>query len=142
MKAQNILYLLKRDLWPIFSHFLPNLYIFSLWTRGHTSVTTRNFCWTNKNDNNYYLSIFQARDYMLTKDLNKYIKPTLQWLLDQRLASGNLPSSISSPTDKLVQWCHGAPGFVPLCIKAYQVTIISFTLNQNQDSHHIIGPFV
>lgn len=59
---------------------------------------------------------------MMTKDLNKYVKPTLDWLLDKRFVSGNIPSSMGSPTDRLVQWCHGAPGFVPLCIKAYQVS--------------------
>ncbi|CAB9500552.1 LanC-like protein 2 [Seminavis robusta] len=35
--------------------------------------------------------------------------------------SGNLRSSIGSTHDKLVHWCHGAPGHVLLLAKAHQV---------------------
>ncbi|XP_078377053.1 lanC-like protein 2 isoform X3 [Oculina patagonica] len=35
--------------------------------------------------------------------------------------SGNFPSSLESETDKLIHWCHGAPGAVHLMVKAYQV---------------------
>ncbi|GBF88577.1 hypothetical protein Rsub_01292 [Raphidocelis subcapitata] len=34
------------------------------------------------------------------------------------LQSGNLPSSLGSREDRLVQWCHGAPGLIPTMIKA------------------------
>lgn len=54
--------------------------------------------------------------------MQNYIKPTLDWLMRQQLSSGNFPSSLESKSrDRLVQWCHGAPGFVPLCLLAYQV---------------------
>lgn len=33
------------------------------------------------------------------------------------LPSGNMKSSIHSTRDKLVQWCHGAPGFVALLLE-------------------------
>lgn len=33
-------------------------------------------------------------------------------LLDQQFPSGNFPSSLPAGTDRLVQFCHGAPGFV------------------------------
>ncbi|CAH0701826.1 unnamed protein product [Spodoptera exigua] len=66
--------------------------------------------------------LLQARSYINIKDIRKYIKPTLDWLMNQRFQSGNFPSSMGSNSgDKLVQWCHGAPGFVPLCILAHQV---------------------
>ncbi|CAH0720806.1 unnamed protein product, partial [Brenthis ino] len=40
----------------------------------------------------------------------------------QQYPSGNFPSSLGSKSsDRLVQWCHGAPGFVPLCVLANQV---------------------
>ncbi len=39
-------------------------------------------------------------------------------LLGVAFASGNLPSSLPVGTDKLVHWCHGATGFIPLLILA------------------------
>lgn len=35
-------------------------------------------------------------------------------LLQMPCPSGNFPSSLGKKTDSLVQWCHGAPGFIPL----------------------------
>ncbi|XP_050345260.1 glutathione S-transferase LANCL1-like [Nymphalis io] len=66
--------------------------------------------------------LLQGRSYINADDIRSYIKPTLDWLLNQRFPSGNFPSSLkSSSGDRLVQWCHGAPGFVPLCLLAYQI---------------------
>ncbi|CAH1646094.1 unnamed protein product [Spodoptera littoralis] len=66
--------------------------------------------------------LLQARSYINIKEIRNYIKPTLDWLMNQRFQSGNFPSSLGSTSgDKLVQWCHGAPGFVALCILAHQV---------------------
>ncbi|XP_023948464.2 glutathione S-transferase LANCL1 [Bicyclus anynana] len=63
-----------------------------------------------------------TRAYIDVKDIQDLIKPAVDWLLNQQFPSGNYPSSLgSSSGDKLVQWCHGAPGFVPLCLLAYQV---------------------
>lgn len=71
------------------------------------------------------LIFLQARLYINIVEIRNYIKPTLDWLLNQRFISGNFPSSMNSSNgDKLVQWCHGAPGFVPLCILAYQVFFV------------------
>ena len=38
---------------------------------------------------------------------------------DQTFPSGNLRSSIGREKDKLVHWCHGAPGYVLLLVKAH-----------------------
>ncbi|XP_045445757.1 glutathione S-transferase LANCL1 [Melitaea cinxia] len=66
--------------------------------------------------------LLQARSYINTTEIRSFIKPTLDWLLNQRFSSGNFPSSLkSSSGDRLVQWCHGAPGFISLCLLAYQV---------------------
>ncbi|XP_030031348.2 lanC-like protein 2 [Manduca sexta] len=66
--------------------------------------------------------LLQARAYINAIDIKSFIKPTLDWLISQRFQSGNLPSSLNSSNgDRLVQWCHGAPGLVPLCILAYKV---------------------
>lgn len=47
------------------------------------------------------------------------IKSTLQFIHGLQYPSGNFPSSYGSQKDKLVHWCHGAPGGVYLMIKAY-----------------------
>lgn len=47
------------------------------------------------------------------------IKSALQFVHGLQYPSGNFPSSYGSPKDKLVHWCHGAPGGVYLMIKAY-----------------------
>ena len=40
---------------------------------------------------------------------------------NQTFPSGNLRSSIGREKDKLVHWCHGAPGYVLLLVKAHTV---------------------
>lgn len=66
--------------------------------------------------------LLQARAFIKSSDLEHYIIPTLDWLMNLQFPSGNFPSSLESKSrDRLVQWCHGAPGFVPLCLLAYQL---------------------
>ncbi|CAF0896441.1 unnamed protein product [Adineta steineri] len=54
--------------------------------------------------------------------VNSHLIPTVEFLKTKRLPSGNYLSSSNSQSDKLVQWCHGAPGFVYLFVRAYEVT--------------------
>ncbi|KAH9282713.1 LanC-like protein 2 [Echinococcus granulosus] len=56
--------------------------------------------------------------------LETLILPTVTWLARLQLSSGNWPSSLGSSIgqDRLVQWCHGAPGIVPLLLCAYKLT--------------------
>jgi lantibiotic modifying enzyme len=42
-------------------------------------------------------------------------------LVQVTFPSGNLPSSLGKDKDKLIQWCHGAPGFVPLLAEAHRL---------------------
>lgn len=46
---------------------------------------------------------------------------TIAWLLDLQYDSGNFPSSLGSIDDRLVQFCHGACGFVPMLARAAEV---------------------
>jgi hypothetical protein len=65
-----------------------------------------------------------AKDETLTNlrsYLNSHLIPTVEFLKSKRLPSGNYLSSSDSKSDKLVQWCHGAPGFVYLFARAYEV---------------------
>ncbi|XP_063531099.1 lanC-like protein 2 isoform X1 [Cydia strobilella] len=66
--------------------------------------------------------LLQAQAHISANDMKTLIKPTLDWLINQKFPSGNFPSSLKSATgDRLVQWCHGAPGFVPMLILAHQI---------------------
>ncbi|KAF6983642.1 hypothetical protein CFC21_001792 [Triticum aestivum] len=49
------------------------------------------------------------------------VKNTLQYMISNRFPSGNYPSSEDSESDRLVHWCHGAPGVALTLAKAYQV---------------------
>uniref|UniRef100_A0A0E0M998 Uncharacterized protein n=1 Tax=Oryza punctata TaxID=4537 RepID=A0A0E0M998_ORYPU len=49
------------------------------------------------------------------------VKNTLLYMIRNRYPSGNYPSSEGSESDRLVHWCHGAPGVALTLAKAYQV---------------------
>lgn len=49
------------------------------------------------------------------------IESCVEFLMSEQFSSGNFPSSLENDTDKLIHWCHGAPGAVHLMVKAYQV---------------------
>ncbi|KQJ97297.1 lanC-like protein GCR2 isoform X2 [Brachypodium distachyon] len=49
------------------------------------------------------------------------VKNTLRYMISKRYPSGNYPSSEGSGSDRLVHWCHGAPGVALTLCKAYQV---------------------
>ncbi|XP_033331853.1 glutathione S-transferase LANCL1 isoform X1 [Megalopta genalis] len=65
--------------------------------------------------------LLQARPYLTQSQLENDINPALQFLQNLRYPSGNFPSSIGSNTDKLVHWCHGAPGMPMLFCLAYEI---------------------
>ncbi|KAH8038683.1 hypothetical protein HPB51_002827 [Rhipicephalus microplus] len=54
-------------------------------------------------------------------ELTRLVKPSIDWLAGLQYPSGNYPSSIGSSTDKLVHWCHGAPGTIHLLLLAHLV---------------------
>ncbi|GLJ13670.1 hypothetical protein SUGI_0217870 [Cryptomeria japonica] len=59
--------------------------------------------------------------FQLSKDAEKDVKETLHYMIEHRFPSGNYPSSEGSTTDRLVHWCHGAPGVALTLCKAAQV---------------------
>ena len=66
----------------------------------------------------------QANHLKAVSDRIEVIKSTIDKLLSLQLPSGNFPSSLESCSrDKLVQWCHGAPGFVHMLEMAYKVKL-------------------
>jgi lantibiotic modifying enzyme len=54
------------------------------------------------------------------------VKNTLQYIIKNRFPSGNYPSSEGNDSDRLVHWCHGAPGVALTLAKAYEVISASF----------------
>lgn len=67
--------------------------------------------------------LLQAAQYLSKYELHELIRPTVDYLTKQRYESGNYMSSLGSHTDKLVQWCHGAPGLTHMYCKAYEVSL-------------------
>ncbi|TGZ49502.1 lanC-like protein 2 isoform X1 [Temnothorax longispinosus] len=65
--------------------------------------------------------LLQARQYLTQVQIDNYIKPSLYYLQKLQFSSGNFPSSMGNSSDKLVQWCHGAPGMSALFCLAYKV---------------------
>ena len=68
--------------------------------------------------------LITAKSFIPDGILEDYVKPTLDYLIQFQYPSGNFPSSISGhapPTnDKLLHWCHGAPGAIHLLLKAHE----------------------
>lgn len=51
----------------------------------------------------------------------KLVEQCLDKLIDLEFPSNNIMSSIGNRRDRLVQWCHGAPGAIHLYVLAYKV---------------------
>ncbi|KAL8505919.1 hypothetical protein ACS0TY_016951 [Phlomoides rotata] len=60
-------------------------------------------------------------DMDLKPDEVEHVKGTLRYMIKNRFPSGNYPSSEGSETDRLVHWCHGAPGIALTLVKAAKV---------------------
>ncbi|KAG0566223.1 hypothetical protein KC19_7G047200 [Ceratodon purpureus] len=59
--------------------------------------------------------------FQLSKEDAADVKGTLRYMIQGRFASGNYPSSEGNARDRLVHWCHGAPGVAMTLCKATQV---------------------
>ncbi|TXG67070.1 hypothetical protein EZV62_008345 [Acer yangbiense] len=60
-------------------------------------------------------------DMVLKPDEVEDVKGTLRYMIKNRFPGGNYPSSEGSESDRLVHWCHGAPGITLTLVKAAQV---------------------
>ncbi|XP_018851069.1 lanC-like protein GCR2 [Juglans regia] len=57
-------------------------------------------------------------DMELKPDEVEDVKGTLRYMMKNCFPSGNYPSSEGSESDRLVHWCHGAPGIALTLVKA------------------------
>lgn len=64
--------------------------------------------------------LLEAYKY-LTEEQLKLVRDAINFVQGIKYPSSNYPSSIGGQTDRLVHWCHGAPGVIHMLIKAYQV---------------------
>ncbi|KAM7252163.1 hypothetical protein ACFE04_024046 [Oxalis oulophora] len=60
-------------------------------------------------------------DVELKQDEIEDVKGTLRYMINNRFPSGNFPSSEENESDRLVHWCHGAPGITLALVKAAEV---------------------
>ena len=80
--------------------------------------------------------LLQARHYVTPAEMEELIRPSVDYVLNMQMDSGNFPSSkgesetlsvgilMSRPgndKDRLVHWCHGAPGVCHLLLTAHRV---------------------
>lgn len=65
--------------------------------------------------------LLQVPEYINKDELNKLIRPTIEYLATLKLPSGNFPADLGDRDDSLVQWCHGAPGFLYLFSQAAKI---------------------
>nr|CAD7601033.1 unnamed protein product [Timema genevievae] len=66
-------------------------------------------------------TLLLAKNYLSQTELDTLLRPTIDYLQGIRYPSKNFPSSLNSDSDRLVHWCHGAPGAVYLFTEAYKV---------------------
>ncbi len=63
-------------------------------------------------------TLLLAKEWLKPDEMTSLVKPSIDYLVKKRFRSGNLPSSRGSENDKLIHWCHGAPGAVHLFLLA------------------------
>lgn len=64
---------------------------------------------------------FEEKDPLFSDNFSKLIEKSVNFYIKFQFPSGNIASSFGSSTDKLVQFCHGSPGFVFGIIKYLEV---------------------
>ncbi|CAI9715591.1 2 [Octopus vulgaris] len=67
-----------------------------------------------------FFMLMQIGDPSLNSQLEQFVLPSIDYMLQLQFPSGNCPSSMGSNTDKLVHWCHGAPGWIHMFAMAYK----------------------
>ncbi|CDW51975.1 lanC protein 2 [Trichuris trichiura] len=69
-----------------------------------------------------FFTLMRTPNFSANESMKELVKSSIDYLITLRYPSGNYPSSIRvNGTDKLVHWCHGAPGFIHMFIQAYKI---------------------
>ncbi|XP_071959733.1 glutathione S-transferase LANCL1-like [Antedon mediterranea] len=83
-------------------------------------------------------SLLQVDLPAVTSSLREYIQPTIDYVATLQFPSGNFPSSLGNDKDRLIHWCHGAPGVIHLMLQAYKKFGDQKYLNQAEKCGDII----
>ncbi|XP_067867694.1 lanC-like protein 2 [Heterodontus francisci] len=67
-----------------------------------------------------YYMLMQPGSKLGQETLMELVKPSVDYVRHKKLRSGNYPSSLSNETDRLVHWCHGAPGIIHMLLQSYK----------------------
>ncbi|XP_050793699.1 lanC-like protein 2 isoform X1 [Gopherus flavomarginatus] len=67
-----------------------------------------------------YYMLMQPVSDVDQETLTELVKPSIDYVRHKKFRSGNYPSSLSNETDRLVHWCHGAPGVIHMLMQAYK----------------------
>ncbi|XP_024910448.1 lanC-like protein 2 [Cynoglossus semilaevis] len=70
-----------------------------------------------------YYTLMQPTAKVHADVLSELVRPCIDYVRHKKFRSGNFPSSLSNESDRLVHWCHGAPGIIHVLIMAYQVRL-------------------
>ena len=66
--------------------------------------------------------LLQAKEYLPENALERLVRDSIEVVVSWQMPGGNFPSSLpASGRDKLVHFCHGAPGVAQLFLKAYEI---------------------
>lgn len=77
---------------------------------------------TSSNETEISVTLFLQPGAKVHPDiLAEVIRPSIDYVRHKKFRSGNYPSSLSNETDRLVHWCHGAPGVIHMLIMAHKV---------------------
>eukprot|EP00826_Nyctotherus_ovalis_P044144 TRINITY_DN474_c0_g3_i1.p1 TRINITY_DN474_c0_g3~~TRINITY_DN474_c0_g3_i1.p1 ORF type:complete len:344 (-),score=77.59 TRINITY_DN474_c0_g3_i1:10-1041(-) len=66
-------------------------------------------------------AIITTRELSSDKELVRLVGASSEYMLSQQYPSGNFPSSQGSEGDRLVHFCHGAPGAIPFLLAAHRL---------------------
>jgi len=86
-----------------------------------------------------FFILMRTPGFTNNKPLKDLVRRSVDYLITLRFPSGNYPSSLRSrENDKLVHWCHGAPGFIHMFIQAYRVFGDQRYLNEAHSCANVI----
>ncbi|KAK3578740.1 hypothetical protein CHS0354_010121 [Potamilus streckersoni] len=69
-----------------------------------------------------FYMLMQVSDPSVQPIMTQLVKPCIDYMVTLQFPSGNCPSSLENmSSDKLVHWCHGAPGWIHTFVLAYKI---------------------
>ncbi|MBN3307362.1 LANC2 protein, partial [Amia calva] len=68
-----------------------------------------------------YYTLMQPGAKVNQEVLTELVRPSIDYVRHKKFRSGNYPSSLSNESDRLVHWCHGAPGVIHMLLQAYRL---------------------